>query len=250
MGRPRPGLRLDRLAAAAAGLFFPPVCVACSRPPAAGAVLCDACREQTLFLTQDPCRRCGRPLGPGRAGRTCPECRDRPPAFDRARAVAVHAGPLAEALRRFKYHRRLSLGPRLAGLLAAGAPDGLLDSADLVAPVPLHPRRLARRGFNQALILASGLKRPGGPRLVRDLLLRRRHTRPQVGLDPAQRRANVAGAFGVNPKRAAVVESARVLLVDDVYTTGATAGECARVLGASGAAGVDVLTLARAVEPA
>ncbi|RJX30437.1 MAG: ComF family protein, partial [Desulfarculus sp.] len=136
-------------------------------------------------------------------------------------------------------------GPALARLLA-GAPQDGWAAVELIAPVPLHPRRLMLRGFNQAAVLARGLAREGGPRLAPDLLRRLRHTRPQVGLDPAARRTNVAGAFGLGRNWAGRLAGAAVLLIDDVFTTGATAAECARVLKDAGAARVNVLTLVRA----
>jgi ComF family protein len=176
----------------------------------------------------------------------CPGCRLDPPAFARARAVALHTGPLAEAVRRFKYDGRYALGPGLAALLARDAPSELLGWAELAAPVPLHPWRLLRRGFNQAQELARGLQRHHGLAVAPRLLTRLRHTRPQVGLSPRQRVANVAWAFGVNPRQTHLARGRRVLLLDDVLTTGATVSECARVLLAAGAAEVSVLTLTRA----
>jgi ComF family protein len=116
----------------------------------------------------------------------------------------------------------------------------LLDEADLVAPVPLHPKRLRARGFNQALLLARGLS---DTPVAREALTRVRHTAPQVGLNPKERRENVKGAFAV-PEPAGV-KGKNVLLLDDLYTTGATVRECARVLRRAGAHRVDVLTVAR-----
>jgi ComF family protein len=174
----------------------------------------------------------------------CPACRARPPAFSRARALLLYRGPAAEALKSFKYRRRLAAGHSLARLAAASTPPAWLAGADLLAPVPLHPWRLVKRGFNQALALFAPLAKARGLELAPGLLRRRRHTRPQVGLSPQARRDNVAGAFGLG--RGGEVGGRVVVLVDDVLTTGATAGECARVLAAAGAAEVRVLTLVRA----
>jgi ComF family protein len=153
---------------------------------------------------------------------------------------------LGKAVRDFKYRRRLDLGRPLGRLLAEGVPDDMLGQADLWAPVPLHPWRLCWRGFNQALVLGRGMSARGGPALIPDLLLRRRHTRPQVGLTAAQRAANVAGVFAVRPRLRSRVGGRAVLLVDDVFTTGATVNECARALKEAGAAHVMVITLVRA----
>jgi len=223
-------------------LLFPAACAACGAPAAGGGLFCPACAAQVEPLGQPACALCGQPGVTWR----CPSCREHPPPFDAVHSLAAHRGPLAQAVRGFKYQRRHWLGPGLARLLGA-APRAWWATADLAAPVPLHPRRLMARGFNQALVLARGLPRGQGPELAPRLLRRRRHTKPQVGLTPAARRGNVAGAFAVDPGRAGRLDGAWVLLVDDVFTTGATAAECARVLKQGGAARVEVLTLVRAV---
>lgn len=236
-----------RLVRSLAELVFPPACPGCGGPPGPEQAWCPECAAD-LGLIQEPlCPRCGRPHEPGTSAGLCAWCAGGPPAFSQARSVARHQGPLARAVRQFKYQGRWHLGPALAEFMAAQAPAGLVAGADLLAPVPLHPWRLLSRGFNQALVLSRGLAR--GPRLAPDLLRRLRHTRPQVGLGPAARRANVAGAFGLGPGAKGGLDGSRVLLVDDVLTTGATAAECARVLLAAGAEAVAVLTLVRALGP-
>ncbi len=193
------------------------------------------------LLTGGACPACGRPGPEG----LCADCRAAPPAFGRARALAAYSGPVGEALRSFKYRRRLASGAALAAWLVRETPAAWLAGMELVAPVPLHGRRLLGRGFNQAVVLFRPLARARGLEFAPRLLARLRHTRPQVGLKPQERRANVSGAFGV--RRPELVQGRRVLLVDDVYTTGATVSECARTLQRAGAAGVAVLTLVRAV---
>lgn len=160
-----------------------------------------------------------------------------------ARALAVYEGPVGQALRGFKYNRRLAGGAALADWLARQTPAEWLSDVDLIAPVPLHPRRLLSRGFNQAVLLFKPLSQKHDVPLACDLLARLRNTRPQVDLPPKERQSNVAGAFGV--KRPGQALERRVLLVDDVYTTGATVNECCRALLQTGAAQVRVLTLAR-----
>jgi ComF family protein len=145
----------------------------------------------------------------------------------------------------FKHADRPGLARFFAPWMARAASD-LLPGADLIVPVPMHRWRLLRRRYNQAALLAMGLSRHSGVRCIPDLLLRARHTASQGTMGREERERNVKGA--IKPARsAALIEGKRVLLVDDVLTTGATLGECARVLRQSGAAGVDVVTLARVV---
>lgn len=237
----RGGQALANLAHGLRDLLFPPACAACGAPVGQDEFLCPACQGQVEPLAAPACPVCGLP---GHSW-LCPACQASPPAFDAARSLAAHAGPLAEVVRGFKYQRRYWLGQGLARLLG-DAPRSWWATVDLIAPVPLHPRRLVARGFNQALVLARGLPGREGPELAPRLLSRRRYTRPQVGLDPGARRRNVAGAFAVAPNWQDRLEGAWVLLVDDVFTTGATVNECAKALKQAGAERVEVLTLARA----
>ncbi len=238
---------LPRLLAGLRDLAFPPGCLGCGRMVGGDQAFCADCAGQVDWLDR-ACPVCGRPQAA--SGANCPGCEAGPPAWDRAWALAGHAGPVAKAVRAFKYQRAWATGAGLARLLSQRAPAGLLAGVDIIAPVPLHPWRLLHRGFHQAQVLARGLARPTGEgeptaRLLPDLLRRLRHTRPQVGMSPAQRAANVAGAFVVHPRRAARLAGRRVLLVDDVLTTGATVSECARALRAGGAAWVGVVTVSR-----
>lgn len=231
-------------------LALPPGCPACAGPPAGQGPFCAACQRDLCLAGPWACPQCGQPQPQGQPGQLCLACRFDPPAHDRLFCLALHQGPLARAVRDFKYRHRLSTGAALARFLAQGLPSDILDEAQVMAPVPLHYRRLLLRGFNQALVLARGLAasrpREGRPLLAPGLLRRLRHTRPQVGLALTARQDNVAGAFAVHPRRLGLVAGRRVLLVDDVYTTGATVGECARVLKQAGASQVTVVTLARA----
>lgn len=241
---------LPALLKALLDLALPPGCPACAGPPAGDSPFCAACRQEVRLLGEGACPRCGLPQPQGQPGALCLACRFDPPAYDRLFCLALHQGPLARAVRDFKYRRRLSAGQALARFLALGLPSDILHETQVMAPVPLHHRRLWARGFNQALVLARRIAgaRPRGqrPLLAPALLRRLRHTRPQVGLALAARQENVAGAFAVHPRHRGLVEGRRVLLVDDVFTTGATVGECARVLKQAGARQVTVVTLARA----
>lgn len=228
-------------------LALPPGCPACAGAPGADGCFCPTCRQEVGLLGPGACPRCGQPQADDRL---CLGCRFDPPAFDQALSLALHQGPLARAVRDFKYRRRLASGAALARFLAQGLPPAILGQAEVLAPVPLHYRRVLQRGFNQALVLARGLLRqhPAARRLLLapDLLERRRHTRPQVGLDWDARQDNVAGAFALRRRWRERVRGQSILLLDDVFTTGATAAECARVLKAAGARRVTVVTLARA----
>jgi len=193
---------------------------------------------------------CGAPFGSAvDVEHRCSRCLTLPPAFGRARACALyHAAdtslhPLKSVLQRYKYTPDVSLALPLGGLLAQRCPLAT-HGYTVIVPVPLHLTRLRWRGFNQSHFLAYALARRTGVRLDAFSLVRVRPTRPQVELHETERRRNVRRAFEVAlPQR---IRGERVLLVDDVYTTGATVDECSRELLRSGAAAVDVLTLARA----
>ncbi|MBI3002812.1 MAG: ComF family protein [candidate division NC10 bacterium] len=233
-------------------LLFPVPCLLCAGPLAVGAAggVCAPCWAALPRLPPACCAACGRPLPPSTPGSedprpTCGACLRRPPPYALARAALPYgeAGPVRALVLALKHGRRRALAAPLARLMHAEAPGRVdVTAFDALVPVPLHWRRRWDRGFNQAAALAEGLGRSAGRRVLRRALVRVRSTVPQAG-DAAARRDNVRGAFAV-PSPAAV-EGRRLLLIDDVYTTGATVGECARVLRASGAVAVGVYTLAR-----
>lgn len=225
-------------------VLYPPACAHCHRPlrRAGPARFCPPCRR-SLGVVVAPCARCAEPG----AAPLCETCAASPPAFGRAYALFPYrdGAVLAEALARWKYRGRADVGAALARLFAEEAP--LLPSCyDVVVPVPLHPSKLGRRGFNQAGLLARALcrVRPATGRLA-PTALRRRRTRAQARLARGGRRANVRDAF----RAPADLPGARVLLVDDVLTTGATVDACARELRRARAESVDVLVLARTPRP-
>jgi ComF family protein len=178
----------------------------------------------------------------------CGACLARPPAFARARAVFVYDAESRSILLDFKHGDRTDFAPALARWMARAGSE-LLADADLIAPVPLHPRRLWSRRFNQAALLALAIGRQTGVAVRPDLMRRRRNTPSQGRLSPAGRRRNVTGAFALAPGHRTRVMGKRVLLIDDVMTTGATAEACAKLLLRSGAQAVDLLALARVVRP-
>ncbi|OAN53157.1 competence protein ComF [Paramagnetospirillum marisnigri] len=227
--------------------LLPPLCLACQAPVAEPGSLCPTCWSQVTFLGPPACACCGLPfdfdLG---EGALCGECLRHPPAFARARSVLRYDEAAKPLILRLKHADRLEGVPAFA-LWMARAGAELLAEADLLVPVPLHRWRLLARRYNQAALLAVALSGRSGVAAAPDLLLRRRRTPPQGHLDRAARARNVAGAFQLNPKRQGLVRGKRVVLVDDVLTSGATVAECARVLIKGGAARVDVLTLGRVI---
>jgi ComF family protein len=193
------------------------------------------------------CSKCGLPFV-SREGddHTCSECLSEKRYFGIARASGVYEGTLMEALHRFKYTKKTALSKPLS-FLAAQTFSRFWDGhgIGLVVPVPLQIRRLRERGFNQAVLLAKGVGRLGDMPVDPFVLVRTRWTEPQTSLSRKERKKNLKGAFAV--RKPENVRGKKVLLVDDVYTTGSTVNECSRVLLRAGAHSVDVLTVARAV---
>ncbi|MFA4903396.1 MAG: ComF family protein [Desulfobaccales bacterium] len=223
--------------------FLPRLCLFCGTAVGEEAeiAVCPECEGQIEWVESPLCTCCGAVFA-SRDGvdRVCGDCTTDPPAFTRARAAAIYDGPTAQAVKRFKFGGKMAYLPVMQTWLQHPLCLELLADADLIAPVPLHPRRLRQRGFNQALLLAHAFP---GVTIAREVVVRVRHTVPQVELKPKERRDNVKGAFAVpNP---ALVKGKNVLLLDDVFTTGATVRECAKALLKAGARRVDVLTVAR-----
>lgn len=206
---------------------------------------CATCLAQVKFFSSPLCFRCG--LGfssPSDVDHLCAECLSAERHFSRARAVCGYEGIIMEAISRLKYGGLTRLAKPLGNLLAEYQdPDFSLSDNDLIIPVPLHTRRLRERGFNQSLLLARQVSRRRSIPLNFTALHRARQTQPQTQLSGAERRKNVRGAFEVRKMEA--VEGKRILLIDDVFTTGATVQECASVLREAGVIEVHVLTLAR-----
>lgn len=215
--------------------------------PEAGELhLCPDCRGAMTPVASPLCPVCGVPFETeGGIDHPCGACLTLPPPFAAARGAVLYAGPVQELIHRFKYGHKVHLRRPLALLAIEHLTPFVRDVApDLIVPVPLHRARLRERGFNQAILIGEVMARRWGTPLLHDTLRRVRPTAPQVALSAAARRENVRGAFAVAvPER---IAGQRVLLVDDVCTTGSTLAECARVLRRAGAASVVAVTVARA----
>jgi len=227
---------------------LPPLCPACRGVIGDDGGLCASCWSKLSFIARPYCERLGTPFGydPGPDVLSA-EAVANPPAFSRARA-AVRYDEVARALvHSLKYGDRLDLAPTMGRWMAQTGRE-LTEGADGLVPVPLHWRRLWARRFNQAAALAAAISKVSGVPVVDDALKRMRATAQQVGLAKADRATNVQGAFQVPEEKHALVSDKRLVLIDDVLTSGATADACTRALLRAGARQVDVLTFARVVD--
>lgn len=241
-------MTLGRLAEEIAGLLFPPRCQVCSELD--DALICAACREEMVLIAAPRCTYCGVPLPPTPGGPSlCAECRGGRE-FSAARAVGLHTGSLRQAILRYKFHGRRRLAKPLAEMLAsvfeAEACGGLpLPGCAALVPVPLYPARRTWRGFDQAELLCRHLSEMVELPVWTDVLARILDTQPQVELSGRQRRDNVRGAF--EARKNYRLKGRSFILVDDVFTTGATLAESARMLRKAGATAVYALTVTRGV---
>lgn len=230
-------------------LILPPACAVCSErlPVKSAGCFCDRCKAGISPLVSPYCRSCGTEIsGVGDYKPLCGECLRESPPYLLARSVVHYESQVQQLVQKLKYNNDLSVIPGLEELIASSCMDEFYD-IDYIVAVPLHPIRLRQRGFNQALILAR-LFFPTKSALIKsDWLVRTRNTVPQTELGRLARKGNLKNAFKV--RLSAAVQGATLCLVDDVFTTGTTLKECSKVLMASGALGVKVLTLARVQSP-
>jgi ComF family protein len=228
---------------------LPPLCASCRAPLGNPGGLCPACWSRVAFIAPPYCERLGIPFtydpGPGILSR---EAIADPPSSGRARAAVRYDDVARDLVHRLKYGDRLDLATAMGRWMARAGRE-LLEDADALVPVPLHWRRLWGRRFNQAAALAKVVAATGGRPVLTGALRRMRATPQQVGLSRSERAVNVQGAFAVTPDDKAAIYGKRLVLVDDVLTSGATVDTCARTLLRVGARNVDVLVFARVVAP-
>ncbi len=229
-------------------LVLPPQCVSC-RARLADLGLCAACWSELSFIEAPLCDRLGVPFDydPGE-GIVSAAALAYPPAYTRARAVVRYDDVARKLVHRFKYKDGLDAAPMLSTMMKRSGRN-LFEACDIVVPVPLYRSRLWWRRYNQAAVLAIEIARTTGLGYEPQLLDRVRKTRSQVGLNASQRRRNVSGAFAINESAYERVANKRILLIDDVITTGATIEACSKALLRGGAEVVNVLAFARVVDP-
>lgn len=228
-----------------ARMLFPPVCAGCRRHVSLPGVLCGDCWPKLRLLERPWCPVMGTPFTHEMGeGFLSAEAIADPPPFERARAAAAYSGVARQMVQALKYSDRTDLAPWMANWMARAGAE-LLEEADVIVPVPLHWRRFFRRKFNQSAELGRALAIRSELRFLPQAVQRVKMTRQQVGLERADREENVRAAFQV-PQRAEIdIAGRRILVVDDVYTTGATVRAVAKALKRKGAGAVDVLTFAR-----
>jgi ComF family protein len=243
------GMRPRRMLRRLADFLIPPQCLTCRQALAEPAAVCADCWRQLRLIEAPCCDVLGTPFAYDQGEATVsPAALADPPAWDRARAAVAYGEVAKNLIHALKYRDRHEAGLVMARLMArSGA--ALFAEADALLPVPLHRLRLWTRRYNQSALLAQRIAAFSGLAYRPELLIRSRATRRQVGLDHDRRRNNVKGAFRVPEAAKGEVRGRRIVLIDDVMTTGATAGACAKALKRAGAARVDILVFALVLEP-
>lgn len=236
-----------RVYGSAVDVLFPPRCFVCGELVDAQSDVCSTCWSELDFISRPFCARCGDPFEYAmKDAEYCMACLQAPPPFASARAV-LRYGPTARRLiAGFKYYDRTQATPMFGRWLARSGADNL-PGVDAIIPVPLHPKRLVSRRYNQAALMAKSLGRHAGKPVWVNGMRRTRHTPQQAGLTRAERLQNVRDAFAPNPVCENLLPGKTILLVDDVMTTGATLNACTTALLDAGAKDVHILTLARRV---
>lgn len=226
--------------------LYPAECRVCEEFLGATTIpyICNNCWQDIHFLEPPWCDICGTPSING----LCDTCAITPPRYGKLRSVAFYQTTLQQAIHFFKFEKKKALARHLIQLMNEHTPlDCSISEYDFILPVPIHKKRLRERGFNQATLLANGIAKAGRVSVLTDTLIRHRHTVAQSSLDREARQQNTIGAFEIrNPD---IIRGKRLLIFDDVFTTGATIREIVNELWTADPAEVDVLTLARTLDP-
>lgn len=241
---------LSSLSSAFVDLIFPPAChiCKCQLKHSDPLHLCENCKDSLTPVSSPLCTVCGIPFTGTGTDHPCGHCISSPPQWAAARSAYLYQGNCREMIHQFKYGGKAQLRRPLAQLMAEQLSSFVSDAAvDLMIPVPLHKKRLQSRGFNQAVLLGESLSRIWQIPLSRQGLIRTRVTKPQVELSHDERINNIKGAFKLHPS--VDIAGKRILLLDDVYTTGSTLNECARELIKAGSGPVFAVTVAQAPAP-
>jgi ComF family protein len=243
----RAGANFGSMAAHVRDVFFPPTCLVCHVVTSRTGTLCSSCWNKVKFLERPFCEVLGTPFATDQGdGALSGDAIANPPPFRRARSVAAYSPLVRKLVQSLKYSDRTDLAPWMAEWMVRTGAE-LLNDCDLIVPVPLHRWRYLSRRFNQSAELARAVGCKTGKPFVPAALTRTRRTRQQVGLRAHQREDNVRGAFQVPQEMIIAVSGKTVLLIDDVFTTGATLNSATKALKKAGAKSVDVLTFARVI---
>lgn len=243
-------MQVPPLLAPVVDLVFPPRCPLCGEGLAAQSGLCAGCWSDLVIPGNPCCIACQRPFADGVSdGATCAVCLADPPRHDGIAAGTLYNEASRKLVLAFKHGHRIALAPMLARLIAARLP-GAVGGGWIAVPVPLHRWRLWNRGFNQSALLAGDLARLRSMTLLVDALVRTKRTPPLGGLGRKARSRMLSGAIAINPRRAGRLRGAKIVLVDDVLTSGATTDACVRALKRAGAQTVVVACFARVLDEA
>lgn len=237
--------KMRQVVSASLDLLFPPSCPYCKKMiGTSGKLLCGECFSRLIFIKTPYCLCCGRVFQGSGENHLCGDCLKSPWAFDKARSLFAYEEVIAGLIHNLKYSGKMNGLETLRWLSGQSTVLHDLDTPDFILPVPLHLKRLRERGFNQALLLARNLFPREKEKISYDILVRKANTSSQTGLGGKERRRNLRNAFVV--EKASKIVGKKVLILDDVFTTGTTADECAKALKTAGCRKVEVLTICRA----
>jgi ComF family protein len=226
-------------------IIYPPHCISCGDIVSENGNICPDCWGDINFITDPQCEICGFPFDfEVMAGSICAGCAKKPPSFSRARAVFLYDDASSSMVTSFKYSDRVENRAAYARWMARVGRD-IITEVDFIIPVPLHFFKLLTRKYNQAALLSHEIARIADKEVLARAIIRKKYTKTQAAFSHKGRFKNIGGAFKINPKYQQILYGKKILLVDDVVTTGATADECAKVLRKAGVERVELLTLAK-----